>query len=281
MNSVNEVTISIILAGGLAILIYVIYSFWYGRQTREPLIRDEKVEENACSLVPTSTIENDVVDRVSIVDNDFANELKTIPSEELVNDTTDENQENMQINYENDPQKEEGNTVKKGLWSRLKEFFSDRAIERNADKHEPTVMNNEIADPEQSYQIRLMCEDNDLYAARDVVELCKKFNFEMCQGDIFCFKQDGQVVFKLGSNQKPYGFNESYVDTTTYKSLVLVMTLPDRGFAENFYVLMASCAFKFQQNLGGIIRDANNNPLDEKHVLETRKILNHYDKMLS
>lgn len=272
------VEFGLILIGGFAIFAFIIYGFWEGRQNREPLIRDEKVEENAAALTPTAEIGKDVVGRVSIVDNDFANEITDIIE-------NNERGDKMYINTDNEsPKKEEEleqqpkPVAKKGFWSKIKDFFKEETPEEPT-KHEPSVTDLEIPDPEQNYQIRLKCEGDDLYAAKDIIEVCKKYQLTLGKNDIFYFNKDNREVFRLCGGSKPYGFGSDVADTTVYKSLILIMVLPDRGFAEKNYLFMAQCAFRFQQALGGIMRDGYNRPLDQTNVTAIRNVLANYDRM--
>ena len=94
---------AVILVGGIAILLFIIHGFWYGRQNREPLVRDEHVEENAKELKPTSNDKSDIIGNVSIVDNDFADELTKDISRQYSENTDDiENNNEKTTMDEND-----------------------------------------------------------------------------------------------------------------------------------------------------------------------------------
>ncbi len=278
---------AVILVGGIAILLFIIHGFWYGRQNREPLVRDEHVEENAKELKPTSNDKSDIIGNVSIVDNDFADELtKDISRQysentddiENNNEKTTRDENDMYINAEKEEQAKDQKANKKGFWDRLKGLFADDNKPK-APTHEPTVSSDlDIAEPQDNYQFRIAAKPDESFAARDIVELCEKYQLELGENDIYYHKIDGKEVFRICANEKPYGFAKDYVDTTIYKMITLVMILPERGCAQEYYTRTAQCAFIFAKVLEGTLLDKVNQPLTNEAIEANIKVLSHYDK---
>jgi FtsZ-interacting cell division protein ZipA len=257
--------------GFIAIVGFVFHGFWCGRQERSPLIRDEQIEDNANSMHPT-TNNGTSNQKITIVDNDFADEDTSnsingnkdtmyINSEEVKDDDSSHDETAVEVKE---------NIQRKSFWQSVKNFFGGNAN---------TQETSDIKDPENNYKIRITAQDGELFSAKNIVQLCQKYKLIFGKHDIYYHYKDDKEIFRLCGGEKPFVFEPSSVENLSFSSIILIMVLPDRGEAEDNYLLMAQFSYLLAKNLNGSMTDAHKEVLDQDKIESIKQVLKNYDSL--
>lgn len=263
----------IIVFGALLIAGFIINGFYRGRHNRTPLERDSRTEAMAQELSQTTNTITEKIGAVEIVDASLSE--KTVSAGDL-NPEINVNSNNK-VEQDLNTELELGtanysaqNSNKKTIWGSIKKVFGSKGENASEDV---------IEEPQNQYFISVQAKEGDSFLARDVDAICREYNLQLRERDIYYHNNEGRTVFGICGNTEPYGFSEEYLDHVKYEILNFFMDLPDRGFAENSYVEMVSFAYIITQHLGGKVVNENHEPIDENVVNRMREILAQYDHL--
>ncbi|MBQ3776409.1 MAG: hypothetical protein II847_09855 [Ruminobacter sp.] len=304
-----DLQVLVIILGALAIVAFIVHGFVMGRVDRRPLVRDRMAESNAKAKTPTSNDMGQVQGSVKIIDKDvinvdnkefidnaedvvlskddadmnqntqnqkedsFENEQQNINSMEAVDSPADQKAES-DTKQEVDNDMSDNNSIVSSWWKKFCGLFT-------GSKKDGKNAENDM-EPLSVYQINVRRKDGQPISATTAVKICENCGLVLGEHDIYYFfdkNNPNNEVFRVCGGKDPYGFAKSYQESVSYEVLCLFMPLPERGFAEDAYLQMASFAYRFAHQIDGEMIDNNKRAIGESFVLHHREVLAAYDRL--
>jgi len=305
-----DLQLLVIILGALAIFAFIIHGFVMGRVNRNPLVRDSMAENNARAKTPTSNEPGQMQGAVKIIDKEIAG----IDNKEFIDNTDDIVITNSDAELNPEPRTQtkepedsglqniqsrdaddagavnagaseehevgkdmpEKNSVLSGFWKKVSSLFAGGKKSTNAAEGD--------MEPLSVYQINVRRKDGQPISAVTAVQICESCGLVLGEHDIYYYfdkNNPNNEVFRVCGSKEPYGFANSYQESVSYSALCLFMPLPERGFAEDSYLQMASFAYRFAHNpnVNGEMIDNNKRVIGEAFVLHHREVLAAYDRL--
>ncbi|MGN1392659.1 MAG: cell division protein ZipA C-terminal FtsZ-binding domain-containing protein [Succinivibrionaceae bacterium] len=266
--------VSIAIVGFLALTFFIISGFWTGRQRRSVLIHDEQAEKNAKLLKPTLADIDEIQNKEQVV---------IVNSESISDQVFVDADSNKQIDVDNTDNTDNvvHNDEKTG--NSKHNLFNDLLVKiKHLFSSTTKVESPEVTEPKQVYQINIVKDNGEKISVKEAIAFCKKYNLVLGEYNLYYLMgENNNVIFKLCGSSEPYGFSESDSETVSYEALCLFLNLPDRGYAEDYYLKMAQFAYLVAKEIGGSMLDNQKKPMGEEIIMKDREILAIYDQVVS
>ncbi|WP_108649961.1 cell division protein ZipA [Dongshaea marina] len=131
------------------------------------------------------------------------------------------------------------------------------------------------------YVINVMALDNRELEGAKLLPSLTRLGFKYGEMEIFHRHEDsagkGQVLFSLANMVNPGTFRPEKMEQFSTPGISLFMQLPRQGYGERVYKLMSSAADRLAGELGGVLMDAQRQPLSEEQLDENLDGLRAYD----